>query len=515
MRGVMKNTKTIHLTELPSDLGGYDHVLLIGPKERLETFVEAQGDVAFKGGVAQGLHAPLESIESAEKGGKAETYLQVSHPKREGSISQRVFFGALPTRASRMNSPARADAASKLISGATPSKGRSIVVLCPNVAEHAAPLMVAAARAFPTLTFKSGATQSVVDLSVWLEDEEARAELDWERLEALALGAQRAAAWVDTPPEQLNVPQMVEAARDIAARYDVEIDVFEGEEVMQMGLGGLWAVGKAATHPPALVVLRGPQSAPDAPQAVWVGKGVLYDTGGLALKPKAGMSGMKMDMGGSAGVLGAFEAAARCGLHEDLTAILCLAENAIGPDAFRNDDVLTMYSGKTVEVNNTDAEGRLILADGVAYACRHLRPSLIVDMATLTGAQLVSTGRQHAAILSNQAELEELAVEVGLQSGDLVHPLPYCPELLNSEFKSEVADMRNSVKDRMNAQSSCAGHFIEQHLVGVSGEAYQGGWLHVDIAGPAFQGGRGTGYGVALLVSLHEAWARGRGRSAR
>lgn len=504
----MKNSKTINLIALPTDLGAYDHVLFIGPKERLEALVEAQGTQLFKEVEMQSLCAPLESIESAEMGGKAETYIRIRHPKEERNINQRVAWGALPTRASRMNNEARADGVANIVSALIPQSGRSIIVLCPRQIEHATPLMSAVARAFPTLSFKSGTLRSIVDLSIWTEQEDDQGALDWERLEAVAYGTQRAAAWVDTPPEQLNVPQMVEAAREIAVRYDVELDVFEGEEVMQMGLGGLWAVGKAAIHPPAFVVLRGPQTGLDTPQAVWVGKGVLYDTGGLSLKPKTGMSGMKMDMGGAAAVLAAFEAAASCGLHENLSAILCLAENAIGPEAFRNDDVLTMYSGKTVEVNNTDAEGRLILADGVAYACRHLKPSLIVDMATLTGAQLVTTGRQHAAILSNQEEIERLTVKAGLQSGDLVHPLLYCPELLNAEFKSEVADMRNSVKDLMNAQSSCAGHFIEQHLVATDGESYRGGWLHVDIAGPAFQGGRGTGFGVPLLIELHEMWSR-------
>jgi probable aminopeptidase NPEPL1 len=271
-----------------------------------------------------------------------------------------------------------------------------------------------------------------------------------------------------------------------------------------MGAGGLWGVGMAAKHPPALVVLRGPKSAADAPNMVWVGKGVVYDTGGLSLKPKGTMNGMKMDMGGAAGVLAAFEVAAARGVAQDLCAVLCLAENAIGPEALRNDDIITLYSGKTVEINNTDAEGRLILGDGVAYAHQHLSPVVIVDMATLTGAQLVATGRSFGALVCNDAELEEAAVEAGMYSGDLVHPLPYCPEFFQAEFKSAVADMKNSVKDRLNAQSSCAGHFVESHL----GD-YAGKWLHVDIAGPAFIQDRGTGFGVGLLSSLAEAWQRG------
>ena len=181
-----------------------------------------------------------------------------------------------------------------------------------------------------------------------------------------------------------------------------------------------------------------------------------------------------------------------------------MAENAIGPTAFRNDDILTMYSGKTVEINNCDAEGRLVLADGVAHATKHIpNLDLVVDMATLTGAQLITTGRRHAGILANTHELEKRAVAAGLHSGDLCFPLVYAPELFKAEFKSEVADMKNSVKDRSNAQTSCAGHFIEDHLA----EDYKGGWLHVDMAGPATRDRteRATGYGVAFCLALLEA----------
>ena len=502
----MKQRKTFELIDLPSSLSPYDAVLLLGPKARLEAYIDACGEVAFGKGV-EGLSAPLESISSEEKGGEAQSFIRVPHPKRSDEmLSQRVLIGALPTKVSRMNAPSRPDCAAQHIK-ALPTEGRSLVVVCPTALSHASALVNAVARALPTISFKGGEARVAVEVAVWCEGEEEREALDLERLSAVAEGVQQAAAWVDMPPEQLNVPQFVEAARSIAARYDAEIDVFEGVEVMQMGLGGLWGVGKAAEHPPALVVLRGPQSAPNAKQAVWVGKGIVYDCGGLSLKPKGGMSGMKMDMGGAAAVLAGFEAAARCGLHTDLSVILCLAENAIGPTAFRNDDVLTLYSGKTVEINNTDAEGRLVLGDGVAYACRHLKPSLVLDIATLTGAQLMATGRRHAGAVCNDEALESLVVKLGRESGDLAHALPYCPEFLLPEFKSAVADMKNSVKDRMNAQSSCAAHFVESHLVGArEGERYEGAWLHLDIAGPAFVSERGTGFGVALLCALHEAW---------
>lgn len=232
------------------------------------------------------------------------------------------------------------------------------------------------------------------------------------------------------------------------------------------------------------------------------GKGVCYDTGGLSLKPKTGMPGMKHDMGGSAGLLGAFKAAVELKIPKKITLILGIVENAIGPKAVRNDDILTMYSGKTVEINNTDAEGRLVLGDLVAHASKHIEGlDIIVDMATLTGAQLVTTGKKHAGILAKTEELEQRTFRSGLTSGDLCYPMLYAPELLKSEFASKVADMKNSVKDRGNAQASCAGHFIEAHLA----SNYKGDWVHVDMAGPDTKMERATGYGVGLVLGLLEA----------
>ncbi|CAN0170612.1 unnamed protein product [Ectocarpus sp. 4 AP-2014] len=322
------------------------------------------------------------------------------------------------------------------------------------------------------------------------------------------------------------------------------VKVIRGDELEAQGFGGLYGVGKAAVEPPALVVLSylpdgaavgaagaGGSTAQTAAAAAaggaggrgsvcFVGKGIIYDTGGLSIKTKTGMPGMKRDMGGAAAILGAFQAAVKAqmaaagggggggsgweGGHRPLHALLCLAENSVAANATRPDDIHTLYSGRTVEINNTDAEGRLVLSDGVAYAARHLGPSVIIDMATLTGAQGVTTGRRHASVLSNDEALEKMAVECGRSSGDLVHPVVYCPEFFSEEFRSTVADMKNSVADRSNAQVSCAGQFIANHMEAfVAGPAAGGGrWLHCDMASPAHQGERATGYGVALLFSL-------------
>ena len=262
-------------------------------------------------------------------------------------------------------------------------------------------------------------------------------------------------------------------------------------------MGGIHAVGRAAVAAPRMIIASYVPRGGSKTHVALVGKGVTFDTGGLHIKPRGGMESMKCDMGGAAAVLGAFLVLVKADTPHPVSLILCLAENAVGPSSYKPDDVLDMHSGKTVEINNTDAEGRLLLADGVSYAARALEADVVIDAATLTGAQLIATGMQHAAVMTNDAELETLALDAGKRSGDLAHPLPFAPEFFKPEFKSEVADMKNSVKNRANAQSSCAGQFVYNHL-----EDTPVRWGHIDLAGPAFRGERGTGFGVALISRM-------------
>ncbi|CAI5737896.1 unnamed protein product [Hyaloperonospora brassicae] len=319
-------------------------------------------------------------------------------------------------------------------------------------------------------------------------------------------GVRLAARLVDAPPNELHVDAFVAEAQAVAARTGARVTLIRGDALRLAGFGGLYGVGKAAAHAPALVCLSHvpPAAAADAPSVAMVGKGIVFDTGGLSLKTGGAMAGMKRDMAGAAALLAAFDAACCARNTTDrvpLHAVLCVAENAVGPLATRVDDVLELYSGKRVEVNNTDAEGRLVLADGVAYAVRHLNPKVVVDMATLTGAQGVATGTRIGAVYSNDAQLEQMAVRAGRASGDLVHPMAYAPELYRDEFESAIADMKNSVKHRANGQVACAGQFIANHLGDFE---HSGKWLHVDMAYPAFTSDdeRATGYGVAFMQAL-------------
>lgn len=221
--------------------------------------------------------------------------------------------------------------------------------------------------------------------------------------------------------------------------------------------------------------------------------------------PSLTHAGMKRDMGGAAGVLGAFCALVESGYKQNLHCLLALAENSVASNATRPDDIHVLFSGKTVEINNTDAEGRLVLADAVAYAAKTFNPKVILNMCTLTGAQGIATGKRHASLVCSSEQVEQELVASGKATGDLCHPMMWCPEFFSDEFSSAVADMKNSVKNRSNAQVSCAAQFIGDHL---PNEFFlQGVWAHVDMAYPSFDGERATGYGVSLvfdwLMSYH------------
>lgn len=410
-----------------------------------------------------------------------------------GGSPKKVCAGVLPEVCSRHNTASRSWAIPGLVRGAG-LKGNVGIIMALDEAAHAPAAAMGIARAHPSFS----GTSNVVEREVRVQLLSPAGPLNSLSLcELPARAVRRAQALTDSPTSLIGCTAIVGAAVAVSKRLTgTTCTVIRGEELVTQGLGGIWSVGKAATDAPALVVLDHDPGDTTEHQC-WVGKGIVYDTGGLSIKTKNGMPGMKMDMAGAAAVLAAFEAAVELKSTKRLTAILCVAENAIGPNATRPDDLVQMFSGKTVEINNTDAEGRLVLADGVAWAAANRKPNVIIDIATLTGAQAVATGKRHAALYCNDEVWEAKAVEAGKRSGDLTHPLPYCPEFFRKEFHSQVADMKNSVKDRGNGQSSCAGQFIGNHL-----DKHKGTWLHVDMAGPSKEGGRATGYGVGLLLAL-------------
>lgn len=453
-------------------------------------------------GVYNKLKQKLGNRVSEEIFNNALSYL---HPSPTDSCSLYLDLAkvaALPVKASRHNTDSRSHALTKLVRSGVIGVDESVVVVCERKDLYASACAVA--RAFPLFSMKS--KQSTENITVSVEFvlvehlKDTKVQLFADDINALtdaAYGIRLAAKIVDAPCNEMNVSHFVEEVFTVGRELGITPLVIRGEELNARGFGGIFGVGKAAVVPPALAVLsHKPAGATET--VAWVGKGIVFDTGGLSIKGKTAMPGMKRDCGGAAAILGAFYAAVKAGFTQNLHALFCLAENAVGPEATRPDDVHTLYSGHTVEINNTDAEGRLVLADGVAYADRDLKAKIVVDMATLTGAQGIATGKYHAAILTNNEAWEQKCFDAGKVSGDLVFPVPYSPELHFSEYASAIADMKNSVMDRSNAQVSCAGLFVAAQL----GFDFDGIWLHIDMAYPVHCGERATGYGVALLCTL-------------
>ncbi len=479
------------VTDPAAALRRAEHAVLVAPRERL-----AAGGLlraVFPGAWAKGLSALVEDTKPGPLGKAVTTW-----PGQAGA-PRRVTLGVLPDRVSRWLSASRAHAIAEVL-GKAEAKGRVGVVVALDDPAHARAAAAAVARTLPRERRKRDA--KAPEVTVAFVDARGRpfsgkAAPDPGALGDLAHAVRWAAALVDRPAAEKSPAQVVDDARRLVGKLG-RAKVLVGPALRKAGLGGVHAVGRAAAVAPRLLVLEaGPARA--ARTVALVGKGVVFDTGGLHLKPRGGMEGMKSDLGGAAAVAAAFWVLARGGLPRGtrLVALLPLVENAIGPDSYRPDDVLTLHSGKTVEINNTDAEGRLLLADCVSYAARALGADVVIDAATLTGAQGIATGKRHAAVVSNRAGLEALALEAGHASGDLVCALPFAPELYQAEFKSELADMTNSVADRSNAQVSCAAQFVYGHV-----EDLDRPWLHVDLASPAFVGRRGTGFGVGLLVEV-------------
>ncbi|XP_023034102.1 probable aminopeptidase NPEPL1 isoform X2 [Drosophila willistoni] len=434
-------------------------------------------------------------------------------------------MAALPLKASRHNTSSRAHAITRLVKNHVLNVSEeSVVLVCER--ENLFASACAVVRAFPLYSRKTGGNgqqfqkaaspeagdsvdnaeqnaRNVVNVEFVVIDKDGCIETDpltddeLKCLKETTRGIRLTARIVDMPCNEMNVDHFIQNIEELAKELSLQPQIIRGEELQERGFGGIYGVGKAAAVPPALVVLsHEPKGAQET--IALVGKGIVYDTGGLSIKGKTAMPGMKRDCGGAAAILGAFYAAVKCGFKDNLHAIFCLAENSVGPNATRPDDIHTLYSGRTVEINNTDAEGRLVLADGVCYANKDLKANIILDMATLTGAQGIATGKYHGAVLTNSETWESKSLQAGRKSGDLLAPIIYCPELQFSEFASAIADMKNSVADRQNAQSSCAGLFVAAHL----GFDYPGVWIHVDMATPVHCGERATGYGVALLLTL-------------
>lgn len=297
---------------------------------------------------------------------------------------------------------------------------------------------------------------------------------------------------VNTPSNAKNPAWMVRQARSLARKAGAEITVLDVPALRDEGFGGVLAVGQGSASPPKVVVARKTGS---GPRIVLIGKGVTFDSGGLSLKPREAMMLMKSDMAGAAAVLSALPLIPD---GMDVTVLVGLAENAIGGASYRPGDVITHVDGSTTEVLNTDAEGRLVLADLLAYAHSRLRPDVMVDIATLTGAATLALGREYGALYATTDALRDGLVAAGEAVREPLWPMPL-EQQYAAALRSDIADRCHVPTTEMGGGSITAALFLQQFVSEVP-------WAHLDIAGPAratAPGGLrqpgGTGFGAALL----------------
>ncbi|MFF7649648.1 leucyl aminopeptidase [Streptomyces sp. NPDC007983] len=327
-----------------------------------------------------------------------------------------------------------------------------------------------------------------------------------ERATALIAEVNRARDLINTPSNVLDPASFAAAAVTAAKEHGLKTEVLDEKALAKGGYGGILGVGQGSEAPPRLVRIAYTHPKAEKTLAL-VGKGITYDSGGISLKPAGHNETMKCDMSGAAAVFAAVVTAAKLGLRVNVTGWLALAENMPSGSATRPGDVLSMYSGKTVEVLNTDAEGRLVLADALTRACEE-KPDAIVDVATLTGAMVLALGNRTFGIMSNDEAFRTTLHEIADEVGEASWPMPL-PADLRKSIESPVADLAN-MGERMGG-GLVAGIFLKEFVEdGIA-------WGHLDIAGPAFNDGGpfgytpkgGTGSAVRTLVRLAERTADG------
>jgi leucyl aminopeptidase len=359
-------------------------------------------------------------------------------------------------------------------------------------------------RAYSFLGYKSKKSDSGngLDQLTLLAGRQAEVRAAFAPLEALAEGVHFARDLVNEPPNHLHPETFAKRLQGLS-RYGLKLEVLTPAQMKKLGMGALLGVAQGSAREARLVIMRwnGGKSG-DKPLA-FVGKGVTFDTGGISIKPAAGMEDMKGDMAGAACVAGLMMTLARRKAKVNAIGAVGLVENMPDGEAQRPGDVVTSMSGQTIAVLNTDAEGRLVLADALWYVQHRFKPQFMIDLATLTGAILVALGKEHAGLFSNNDQLAEHLAACGLDTGEKVWRLPLSPDY-DKLIDHDVADMKNT-GGRL-AGSITAAQFLQRFVNGVP-------WVHLDVAGTAMDATRtainpswGPGWGVRLLDRLVSAY---------
>lgn len=318
-----------------------------------------------------------------------------------------------------------------------------------------------------------------------------------ERAKMLSAVQEKVMLWVDTPSNIKTPAFMADVARKSAAEHGYSCTVFDKSELEKLGMHALLAVGQGSANPPALLVLENKPAGNATSKIGLIGKGITFDTGGLSIKPSANMGYMKSDMSGAAAMIGTVELVAKIQWPVHLVAVIPLAENSVDAHSIRPGDVISSYAGKSIEVIDTDAEGRLILADALTYMVKNFNPDVMIDMATLTGNVVQSLGHYTAGLFSNDDTLAEKLIHAGSRSDERLWRLPLWDDY-KQDMLSDIADIKN-LSSKPVAGSITAAKFLEYFTEGHKS------WAHVDIAGVAFADSEfakmrtATAFGVHLL----------------
>ena len=347
----------------------------------------------------------------------------------------------------------------------------------------------AALGGYEFLRYKTTSEGKVEDVTIFLGEEAAREEAPLRKALEQEETLLETVLWTrdiaNVPADTATPEWLAEQARGLAKEYNVKVTVFDEKKLAEMNCGGILGVGSGSSHPPRLILLEYGGGARSGKTVAVVGKGITFDSGGISIKQAQGMSAMKYDKSGACAVLGVVRAAAALKVPPRVIGVMACAENLPGPTAYRPGDVLRTHGGKTIEVLNTDAEGRVVLSDALAYVVEHYHPDQVIDMATLTGACVVALGPDIAGLMSNDEDLAQALLDASRQTGEQVWRMPVT-DTHREMVKSEIGDVRNSTEMR-EAGALTAAAFLENFVGGTA-------WAHLDIAGPGYNEGPTSRY---------------------
>lgn len=348
--------------------------------------------------------------------------------------------------------------------------------------------------------------EKVMDLTFVVVDKDKKnAELGREQGEIIGQAVNRTREWVDAPPSQLNPAVLAGHAQSLAKKHGLSCTIFSEKEIKKMGMNGLAGVSAGSEQDAQFVILEYKSKKPKAKTIAFVGKGITFDSGGLSIKPANSMEDMKEDMAGAASVINTLAALAQLQPDVNVVGITPITENLLGCKAQKPGDIVTFYNGVTAEIRNTDAEGRLILADALSYAVKHYKLDAIIDVATLTGACIYAVGPFFSALLSDNDDLAARVQASAAVCGDAVWRLPFTPDFKEA-VKSPIADIQNVGNPSIAAGTITAAWFLRHFTGDVP-------WVHLDIASTAFNvpnisyyGKGATGSSVRLLIDIACRW---------